>query len=162
MFSVEKKNNMKSEIIREQLCEKYNQYYRMAYSYVHNDADACDIVQEGAYKAMRYCHTLRNAEHVSTWLYRIMMNEIFRHLSGTQTASLDNENVQEPSREDQYTDFDLQRALDTLPVQDKAIVQMKYFDGLKLEEIASILDENVNTIKSRLYRALKKLKIELA
>ena len=162
MFPVEKKNDIKSEIIRNQLCEKYNQYYRMAYSYVHNDADASDIVQEGAYKAMRYSHSLRNVEHVSTWIYRIMMNEIFRHLGAAQTASLDNENLQEPAQEDQYTDIDLQRALDALPLKDKAIVQMKYFDCLKLEEIASILDENVNTIKSRLYRALKKLQIELA
>ena len=35
------------------LLKKYDQYYRLAYSYVHNDADACDIVQNGAYKALR-------------------------------------------------------------------------------------------------------------
>ena len=33
--------------------EKYNRYYRLAYSYVHNETDAFDIVQNGVYKALR-------------------------------------------------------------------------------------------------------------
>ena len=63
--------------------------------------------------------------------------------------------------EDTYEDIDLQRALDALPVQDKAIVILKYFEDKTLEEIAEILDENVNTVKSRLYRSLKKLRVDL-
>ena len=39
------------------------------------------------------------------------------------------------------------------------IVELKYFEELKLEEIAEILEENINTIKSRLYRSLRKLRI---
>ena len=42
--------------------------------------------------------------------------------------------------------------------QDKAIVLLKYFEDKTLEEIAEIFDENVNTVKSRLYRSLKKLR----
>ena len=61
--------------------------------------------------------------------------------------------------EDAYTDFDLQRALDSLPEQDKAIVVMKFFEDKKLEEIADILNENLSTVKSRLYRSMKKLRI---
>ena len=61
-------------------------------------------------------------------------------------------------REDTYADVDLQRALDGLSPQDKAIVLLKYFEDKTLEEIAEILDENVNTVKSRLYRSLKKLR----
>ena len=63
--------------------------------------------------------------------------------------------------EDEYTDIDLQRALDSLPEQDKAIVIMKFFEDKKLEEIAEILNENLSTIKSRLYRSMKKLRIRL-
>ena len=63
--------------------------------------------------------------------------------------------------EDTYEDIDLQRALDAWPVQDKAIVILKYFEDKTLEEIAEILDENVNTVKSRLYRSLKKLRVDL-
>ena len=41
------------------------------------------------------------------------------------------------------------------------IVELKYFEDMKLEEIAAILDLNVNTVKSRLYRSLKKLRLVL-
>ena len=61
-------------------------------------------------------------------------------------------------KEDHYANVDLQRALDGLPDKDKAIVILKYFEDKKLEEIAEILEENVNTVKSRLYRSMKKLR----
>ncbi len=41
------------------------------------------------------------------------------------------------------------------------IVELKYFEDLKLDEIAGILELNVNTVKSRLYRSLKKLRLSL-
>ena len=75
---MKKKSN--EEIVEEVILEQYNQYYRLAYSYVHNDADVEDIVQNGAYKALRSCNTLRNPEYAKTWVYRIMLNEIFGFL----------------------------------------------------------------------------------
>ena len=45
----------KEQTIEQLLLENYNTYYRLAYSYVHNDADASDIVQNGAYKAILNC-----------------------------------------------------------------------------------------------------------
>ena len=41
----------------------------MAISYTHNEADAADIVQEGAYRAIRNCKDLKNTEFASTWVY---------------------------------------------------------------------------------------------
>ena len=57
-----------------------------------------------------------------------------------------------------HWDIDLQNALDVLSQKDKAIIILKYFEEKTLEEIADILEENVNTIKSRLYRSIKKLR----
>ena len=45
------RKDVKEQKIEELLLENYNRYYRLAYSYVHNEADAADIVQNGAYKA---------------------------------------------------------------------------------------------------------------
>lgn len=158
------RNKKKEELIEAIILEQYNQYYRLAYSYVHNDADACDIVQNGAYKALRSSHTLKNPEFAKTWVYRIMLNEVFNFLKQPQMESYEYmQKIQgaEEAREDAYMDFDLQDALDMLPIQDKAIVTMKYFEDKKIEEIADILNENVNTIKSKLYRSMKKLRIQL-
>ena len=118
----------KEQKIEQLLLENYNSYYRLAYSYVHNESDACDIVQNGAYRAILHSDTLR----------------------------------QEKYAEDTYENIDLQRALDMLPKEDKAVIELKYFEDMKLTEIAEVLNENVNTIKSRLYRGLKKLRVEFA
>ena len=94
-----------------------------------------------------------------------MLNEIFNSLRRPQAMSYEymqeEMGIEAEPVEDTYTDIDLQRALDSLPEQDKAIVAMRFFEDKKLEEIADILDENISTIKSRLYRSMKKLRIRL-
>ena len=163
-FFFEKKDRTNKILIEQIILEKYNQYYRLAYSYVHNEADANDIVQNGAYKALRSSHTLKKAEYAETWIYRIMLNECFQYLKHPKFLSYEaiwEENKIEAEMgfaEDCYRNIDLQRALDTLSNQDRAVVILKYFEDKKLEEIAEILDENLNTIKSRLYRSIKKLR----
>lgn len=167
----------KEKLVEEILLEQYDQYYRLAYSYVHNEADAADIVQNGAYKAIRKCATIQKTEYAKTWVYRIMLNEIFRALKEPKLISFEaalEERTQEESKgqlaneieeasavEDTYEDFDLQRALHALEAKDKAVVELRYFEDLKIEEIAEILQENVSTVKSRLYRSMKKLKVQL-
>ncbi len=151
----------KEQKIEHILLENYNSYYRLAYSYVHNEADAGDIVQNGAYKAILHSDKLKQEEYAATWVYRIMLNEIFRLLKKEQPISLDAVEV-EHGKEDTYENLDLRRALDAMPQEDKAVIELKYFEDMKLTEIAEILDENVNTVKSRLYRGLKKLRLELS
>lgn len=60
-FFSNKKGETNKNLIEQIILEKYNQYYRLAYSYVHNEGDAGDIVQNGAYKALRNSHTLKKA-----------------------------------------------------------------------------------------------------
>lgn len=157
-----KKESRKQALVEQVILENYQQYYRLAYGYVHHADDASDIVQNGAYKALKSCQSLKQQEYAATWVYRIMLNECFTYLR--QPKHLSYEAVQEGSgverdgREDCYEDVDLRRALDTLPDKDRAIVMLKYFEDKKLEEIAEILDENLSTVKSRLYRCMKKLR----
>lgn len=151
----------KEQKIEQILLENYNSYYRLAYSYAHNEADAGDIVQNGAYKAILHSDTLKQEEYAATWVYRIMLNEIFRFLKKEQPLSLETVEM-EHGKEDTYENLDLRRALDAMPQEDKAVIELKYFEDMKLAEIAEILDENVNTVKSRLYRGLRKLRLELS
>ena len=153
------KKNTKEKYVEQILLTEYDRYFRLAMSFVHNEADAADIVQNGAYKAIRGSHKLKNQEYAATWIYRIMLNEIFRFCKMPKHISLDE--MEECSCEDTYTDFDLQKALDSLSGEDKAVVELRYFEDLKLEEIAEILQENVSTVKSRLYRSMKKLRMKL-
>lgn len=165
-FLFGKKDKTNRTLIEEIILKNYNQYYRLAYSYVHNGEDAGDIVQNGAYKALRSSNTLNNSEYAQSWVYRIMLNECFRYLKQPRAISYeaiqDEDGVEVGVVEDSYQNLDLKRAIDALPDKDKAIVILRYFEDKKLEEIADILDENVNTIKSRLYRSMKKLREALS
>ena len=148
-------------IIEAQLIADYQKLYRLAYSYVHQEGDALDIVQESAYKAIKNSHTLKKPQYVSTWLYRIVINESISFLRKrkhqmAELSELDGETV------DQYTDIDLRHALEQLDPLDKTVVVLRFFEGMQLNQIAQTLDENLNTVKSRLYRSLKKLKVSLA
>lgn len=69
---------------------------------------------------------------------------------------------EEPSyTEDSSENLDIRRALDSLSEQDKAVIILRFFEDIKLEEIADILEENLSTVKSRLYRGIKKLRSAL-
>ena len=151
------------DVIEQIILENYNSYYRLAMIYVHNEADAADIVQNGAYRAIRKAESIRNIEYAKTWVYRIMLNEIFRHFKQDQPAALD-ESITVPSvqfTEEISESLDLKKALDALPAKDKAVIELRYFEDCKLEEIAEILEENISTVKSRLYRSIQKLRLQL-
>ena len=57
----------KEQAVERALTEGYEKYYRLAYSYVHNEADALDIVQEAAYKAILKSDSLKEPQYVETW-----------------------------------------------------------------------------------------------
>ena len=152
----------KNEVLIEaQLIADYKKLYRLAYSYVHNENDALDIVQESAYKAIKNSHSLKNPQYVGTWLYRIVINESSSFLRKHKQQMVELYEA-DGETEDQYTDFDLRQALNSLDPLDKTVVVLRFFEGMQLNQIAEAMDENLNTVKSRLYRSLKKLKLSLA
>ena len=127
---------------------------------MHNENDALDIVQESAYKAVKNSHTLKNPQYAGTWIYRIVINESISFLrkqkqNDTVLYETDGE------CEDRYSDIDLHQALEQLEVTDKTVIVLRYFEGLQLNQIAEVLDENLSTVKSRLYRSLKKLRVSM-
>ena len=150
----------KEALIEQQLIADYKKLYRLAYSYVHNENDALDIVQESAYKAIKNSGSLKNVQYRGTWLYRIVINESISFLRRQKQQTVPLYEL-DGEAEDTYADLDLHRALEQLDPLDKTVVVLRFFEGLQLKQIAQVLDENLNTIKSRLYRSLKKLKLSL-
>jgi RNA polymerase sigma-70 factor, ECF subfamily len=139
-------------------------HYRLAFSYVRNVDDALDVVQEAIYKAISTMDALENPGYLKTWFYKILVNTSIDLLrKRKKLVIVDDEALSsfDSSAADQYEDIDLQKALEGLPVQYRSVVVLRFFEDLKIEEIAVILDENVNTIKTRLYKALKMLRIHL-
>jgi RNA polymerase sigma-70 factor (ECF subfamily) len=148
------------EKISEKLLQNYDKLYRLAYSYARNEQDAMDIVQESAYKAIKYSNQVREEQYIETWIYKITINTAITYINKAKKESIGMEEYQ-LEYEEQYMDFDVMDSLKKLEEEDRTVLILRYFEDRKLSEIAKITGENVNTVKSRLYRALKKLKIEL-
>ena len=150
----------KETLIQDLLVGHYEKYYRMAYSYVHCESDAMDIVQEAAYKAIYHAEKLNTTEFADTWICRIVINEAITYIKKNKKPYAELEEI-ETGREEVYEDVDLRAAIDRLPVKDKTVIVLRFFEDMSLEQIAEICDENINTIKSRLYRTLRRLKLDL-
>lgn len=156
----QKKNQEVEELVHQNLVENYEKYYRLAYSYVHNETDAQDIVQEAAYKAIFKSGMLKSPEYAGTWIYRIMVNEALGFLRNKGKVQPEAE-METGNHTDTYRDFDLEEAIESLEPLEKTIVTLRFFEDMKLEQIALITNENISTVKSRLYRALRKMRVVL-
>lgn len=151
------------ELLVDYILANKEAYYRLAYSYVKNQDDALDIVQESVLKAMSSRRAPHKPEEIKPWFYRIVVNTSLDLIRKNKRVDLPGEGVLEicSSSEDTHQELDLHKALDSLPVNYRSIIILKYFEDLTFEEIATILGENVNTVKTRLYSALRKLRLQL-
>lgn len=139
-------------------------FYRLAFSYVKNADDALEVVQESTYKAISTIDSLKTPDYLKTWFYRIIVNTSIDLLRNRKKVMVVNDEAlsnYDFGTVDNYADIDLQKALENLPIQYRSIIVLRFFEDLKIEEIAVILDENVNTIKTRLYKSLKMLRIQM-
>ncbi len=152
------KSAEKEALVQECLMKHYEKYYRIAYSYTFQEQDAMDIVQEGAYRAILKSDSLKNPEYADTWICRIMMNEAVRFLEKYRGRTDSMEEVPEKGKEDDTEDLDLKQALAKLSEEERRIVVLRYFEEEKLQTIAGVMGLKVNTVKSRLYRAVEKLR----
>lgn len=156
---------LKQEQALIQLITEYKEnIYRLAFSYVKNKEDALDIVQESIQKALLTINDLKEEQKLKSWFYRIVVNKSLDFLRKRKRLSV----VDGPTLEflgkgnhDSYQNIDLERCLDQLPEKYRTVIVLRFFEDIKIEEIAEILQENQNTIKSRLYRALSMLRIQM-
>jgi RNA polymerase sigma-70 factor (ECF subfamily) len=146
--------------------EKKQSIYRMAYSYTHNAEDALDIVQEAVYKAYTSITKLKSPEYFGTWFYRIAMNCTLDFVKKNSKVVAISDDILVNMASDEGRDttedrVDVQRALAALDEKDRGVVILRFFEELSLDEIAEVLQIPLSTVKSRLYRAMQKLKIEM-
>lgn len=139
-------------------------FYLLAYSYMKNEQDALDIVQDSIQKALQSLHTLNDEQQLKSWFYKIVVRTAIDFLRKNKRIQVMNDEQLEfltPHQNDTYENMDLNEALESLPSTLREVIVLRYFEDLKIEDVAYILDVNINTVKSRIYKALKLLKIEL-
>ncbi len=132
----------------------------------HENAD--DVLQNTFLRIYKSLANFKQESSLNTWMYRIAYNESIRFLELNKKKTFDyvndvSKNYMNVLATDPFFDGDeiqlkLQEILATLPEKDRQIFQMKYFDDLKFNEIADVLEINQNTIKTSYYRTAKVIK----
>ncbi len=151
------------EKLSEMLKDNQTKYYRLALSYTKKTEDAMDVLQEAIVKAFENYHKLKNVAYMDTWFCRILINESLTMLRKRQKEEmLENADmIVDHHQKDILADLVLKKALYKLDDNLKHIVILRFYNDMKIEEIATITDTNVSTVKSRLYKALRILKKEM-
>jgi RNA polymerase sigma-70 factor, ECF subfamily len=131
----------------------------------HDDTD--DILQNVFIKVWNNIESFREDSSLFTWLFRIATNESLSHLQKQKKHSIIsmnevNEFLVESIETDVYFEGDeiekkLQLALLQLPNKQRVVFNMKYFDGMKYEEISAILSTSVGALKASYHFAVKKI-----
>lgn len=139
--------------------------YRLAYSYTRNDADAKDMIQNAIIKAFRSCEKIKDDKYLSTWFYRILINTCLDHLQQQKRHSLfpiQEEIAERMNRNQQFLiKEELQQLLTSLDAMTKTIIILRFFEERQLQEISDIVNLPLSTVKTKLYKGLQTMRIQL-
>jgi RNA polymerase sigma-70 factor (ECF subfamily) len=145
------------------LLEKKQMYYRLAYSFTGNEADALEAISQMTLQVVEKIHTLRAKEAFLSWSKRILLNvclEFWRKNPNTlpleealATAGGGGLAIEEELMLRQY--------ICQLPEIHREVIHLRFYLGYEYKEIARILEIPEGTVKSRLNRALETLRQQM-
>ncbi|CCW35816.1 RNA polymerase, sigma-24 subunit, RpoE [Chthonomonas calidirosea] len=154
--------------------------YNLAYRLCGNYDEAGDITVEAFLRVYQAINSFRGDANFSTWLYRIVTNVYLdrrKRQKNRKTLSLEEyveleesqvtRQIEDPSpgpeelAEAQQRQELLQKAIESLPEYQRAMIVLYHVDGLSYEEIAEVLSLPIGTVKSRLNRARLALREKL-
>ena len=141
-------------------------YWQIRHMVLSHD-DANDILQNTFIKAWTNIDSFMGYSRISTWLYRIAVNETLTFLNKQQKAvSIDIESDQadikntlesDPYFDGDETEIQLQQAIASLPDKQRLVFNMKYFNEMTYEEISEALGTSVGALKASFHIAVKKI-----
>lgn len=154
------------------LLDKYKEpiYWHIRKIVLDHD-DAHDVLQNTFIKVFKAINNFKEQSKLYTWIYRIATNESLnfikskakKHFKTSEEIMIAQTNK---LREDPYFDGDelqlkFQEAINTLPVKQKLVFQMKYEQEMKFRDISEILGTSEGALKASYHIAVKKIKKEI-
>jgi len=174
---VEQAVNENSEAFGEIVNRWERKIFALCFGMLGREDEARDAAQETFISAYKNLKNFRGDAKVSSWLHRIAVNQCLTVKRRAKTRSesfLDDESNQEekvfvapsrlsPSRTTEQNERlkIIRQAVNSLPVDLRQVVVLKEFEEMTFQEISDTLDLPLSTIKSRLYTALKQLRMKL-
>ena len=151
--------------------------FALCFGMLNREDEAKDAAQETFIAAFRNLKNFRGDAKVSSWLHRIAVNQCLtikrRNKSRSESFIDDDESSNEnffvapaktsPSRTTEQNERlkYIRQAVSSLPPELRQVVVMKEFEDMTFQEIAEVLEIPLSTVKSRLYTALKQLRMKL-
>lgn len=137
------------------ILERKDKFYKITWSYVYNHQDIEDILQNAMIKAYEKINTLKDIKLFETWFISILINECRQTLRNREKELLQEDIEIYDYHIDEYNFFQEINSIDEIF---REAVVLKYIVGYSQEEISTILDIPIGTVKSRIYRGLKELR----
>ncbi|WP_018108427.1 RNA polymerase sigma factor [Bacteroides propionicifaciens] len=129
--------------------------------------NANDVLQNTFMKAWLGCENFEGRSKISTWLYRIAVNESLSFIEKNKNRfALDIDNpehgLEDMLKSDSYfcgdeLAIELQKAIQELPEKQRLVFLMKYYDDMKYTEISKILGTSVGALKASYHHATNKI-----
>lgn len=162
-FSVESshdaylKEEESSQDVRKILDDYGNSILRLSYSYLHNMADAEDILQDTMVQYLKKAPSFQEASHKKAWLLTVASNLSKNKIDYNNVRKTDELDERLAGEEKKDLSF-VYQAIRSLPVQYGEVIHLFYYEGYSTKEISKILKRKETTIRSDLSRAREKLK----
>lgn len=153
----------------EELFTKYqDMVFNIAWSMSGNRELAEDITQEAFVRAYLGLPAFRGKSAFKTWLYRIAVNQALRtrgqfarRIEAEQPMEdlmlTSDERSPDEAAEASEMERSVREAIASLPEPQRAVITLRYLEGLELAEVAEVLGSPLGTVKSRIHHALKKI-----
>ncbi|WEK54458.1 MAG: sigma-70 family RNA polymerase sigma factor [Candidatus Cohnella colombiensis] len=141
------------------------QLYRIAFSYLKNEADALEAIQEVTFRAYVQLGKLKEPSYFSSWLIRILLNYCADEIKKLARRKEEHQHPRESPVESQehalLERMQLEFAVDQLDPHYQTVIQLKYYHDLTITEIAKTLQKPEGTIKTWLHKALSGLRLHM-
>ncbi|WP_054025917.1 sigma-70 family RNA polymerase sigma factor [Bacillus sp. FJAT-28004] len=145
-----------------------HQMYGIAYSYMRNESDALEVMQETVCRIWTKRHTLREPKFFTTWAIRILIR-VCMDARKKQTRERPTEYIEEQYDmkgkmvdQDAAARLDMAAQIQMLPVNYRMVITLKYYRDMTITEIAELLEKPDGTIRTWLNKALKGLRADMA
>ncbi|WP_019133186.1 sigma-70 family RNA polymerase sigma factor [Peptoniphilus obesi] len=149
----------KDKVFKRLMADREDKLYRIAFSYVRNEDDAMDCLQNSLIKALENFDSLKNQEYFNTWMVRILINECIDFLRKRKDDFSFDEKISKDYISDNYDEtIDLLDSLSRMSEDERELLYLRYFEDLSYLEISKRQAIKLGTVKSRLSRSLAKLK----
>lgn len=140
------------------ILDKYgNTLLRVAYSYLHNMADAEDILQDTIIQFLKKSPSFENNAHEKAWLITVASNLSKNKINYNKLRDTDELSEELVSQEKEDLDF-VWEAVKQLPENNREVIHLFYQEGYSTGEIAEILKRKEATVRSDLKRGRERLK----